>query len=682
VKISLEWLSDHVDLPAESTPAQLAHELTLKTVEVEGYDEIDGDIVFEIDNKSLTNRPDLWGHYGIAREFAVIYGVPLKPLQSAPRPPASTGLVGKLDPGLCERFSAVRFTVDNSLPTPGVIRERLRRIGEQSVNLCVDLSNYVMFTVGQPNHVYDADGLGLPLSAVFATEPNELELLTGKGVAVPAGIPVVRDATGAIAAAGVMGGASPAARLESRNFVLETATFKPGPVRRSSRRLGLRSAASARYEKALDTQRVDQAVGLFLHLLFEVSPDARASAEQDVVIAATARVELDAGLGFIERRIGTRLFPDEINRTLRGLGFGTAVHDDVLHVSAPTWRSTGDISLPHDVVDELARMHGFDQLPSVRPVVSLNPVSTLNRKPLSRLVREQLTGRGGLSEVFTYPWAASHLLAACGFGEDDTVRVDGAPAPDRGRLRPTLIPNLLEAAAANLRYRTEFGLLEVGEVFAPGDRRTNPAKGEVLPSQRTALGIALAGTDGVALFRRAKGLLETVHRHCHLVELKLSGDTSAAWADPSARLAVRVGGAEVGALALVRPTVRRAAGIEDQNIACVELDLNALTTHTSRDNHYRQLSELPEPDFDLSVVVVDTAQWSQVAETVLQAHELVQRAEYIDEYRGTWVPEGHRSLTLKVTLRPREATLTASQISEVRDAVVAALEKRMGARLR
>ncbi|MFB9931696.1 hypothetical protein ACFORO_41185 [Amycolatopsis halotolerans] len=594
MKISRDWLTDYVPLP-DCSPDQLAHDLTLKTVEVEGYDLVDGDVVFEIDNKSLTNRPDLWGHYGIARELSVLYGLPLTPLPRVARPPSTTGIVSSVDPAWHRRILAVQCTVDSSVPTPPLIRHRLRRVGAPSQNLCADLSAYVMYSVGQPSDV----------------------------------------------------------RSSGDSIVLEIPTLVPSRARRSAR-----TEASVRQEKGLDTQRVDQAADLFLHLLTETDPSAVALGEEDVVLAATRRAEIEASLAEIERRIGIRLPPDEILRILRALGCTAEITGDQLRVVAPSWRSTGDLSLPVDIVEELARIHGYDALPARRPVVELTPRSRL---PLSRQVREVLAARGGATEVLTYPWSADHLLTACGLNAELTI--DHPPAPDRARLRPSLVPNLLEAAAANLRYHDEFSIFEVGTVF--------PA------TERTSAGILLAGPDGVDLFRRAKGLVELIRRHCHLTALDLSDTPDLTWTDPSARLAIHPG----GALALVRPSVLQTAGIDRGAVACVELDLDALRTHPSRENRYAPVGELPESDFDLSVLAADTVPWSLVADTAAQAHDLVRRVAYVGEYRGSRIPADHRSLTLRVTLRPRSATLTAGEIAAARSTVLAALE-RAGARPR
>jgi phenylalanyl-tRNA synthetase beta chain len=682
MKVSLEWLSDFIDPPPDLRPAQLAHDLTLKTVEVEDVLEVDDDVVFEIDNKSLTNRPDLWGHYGIAREFAAIYGLPLRRLPEPPRPAAAEGLVGDLDPDLCARFAAVEFAVDGSLPTPPAIRRRLARIGEGGVNFCVDLSNYVMFTVGQPTHVYDADRMGLPLSAKFSTEGAILDLLNEQTVELAGTTPVIRDRDGVVGIAGVMGGASSAIALTARRFVLEAATFRPQPVRRVSQRLNLRTEASVRYEKGLDTQRVDLAVDLFLHLLHQAAPDAATAGMQDVTVEPTASAQITVEREFLDRRIGQRLDDAEILGTLGALGFTATITPTSLRIVVPTWRSTGDVSLPHDIVEELARIHGYDRLPVVRPEVVLNPVRSLHRRSLDRTVREQLALRAGLQEVVTYPWTGDRMLAAAGFRKDETIRLESAPAPDRDSLRPSLVPNLLETVAANLRFRPSFGIFEVGVVFPCGERRPYRGMYEPLPRMTTMLGVALVGDDGMELFRRAKGILEMIRRYCHLTDLSLAGDSDVAWADPSARLAVRAGDAATGTLALLTPRARRLAGIEVPQVACVELDVARLTAYRSRENRFEPLPELPEAEFDLSVVVADEIGWQAIEATAREADELIRAVSYVDEYRGSWVPKGHRSLTVRVTLRPKDITLTADVIGAVRTEVLDVLGRELKAYLR
>lgn len=682
MKVSLEWISDFVDLPRDVDPGQVAHDLTLKTVEVENVIRVDGDVVFEVDNKSVTNRPDLWGHYGIARELAVIYGLELKPLPAGDRPEPLAGLSGTLDPALCQRFAAVEFTLEGLPATPQYIQDRLRRIGAGSDNLCLDLSNYVMFTVGQPTHVYDGDRLVPPLSVVVSDAPSTLELLSGQKVDLAEPTPVVRDTEAIVAVAGVMGGTGTAVHDASRRFVLEAATFRPGPVRRATQRLGLRTEASARFEKALDTQRVDQAIGLFLHLLREVVPNAVVSGMQDVTLESTPSAEVELSRDFLDRRIGEALETSELRSTLEGLGFRAEIVSTALRVTVPSWRSTGDVSLPHDILEEVARIHGYDRLSVAQTSVTLQPVRSLNRVSVVRAVREALAHRSGLQEVVTYPWAQDALVAGAGFTKEQTVRFEGMPAPDRGSLRPSLVPGLLETVATNLRHARQFGVFEIGTIFEGGGLHPYQGRYEALPPMRNMLGVALVGDEGVDLFRRAKGVVDLVRRHAHLVDLRCEGDGDAMWADRSARVGVMAGETRVGTLALLTPRVRRLAGIDEVQVACVELDLQGVRRHESRDNTFEPLPELPEADFDLSVVIADNVVWARIEDVVRGVEALVSAVSYVDEFRDSWVPQGHRSLTLRVTLRSKTATFSSESIGAARTGVLGALEREFGAHLR
>jgi len=683
MRISLEWISDFLALPGDLTPRQLAHDLTLKTVEVEEVQLVEGDVIFEIDNKSLTNRPDLWGHYGIAREFAAIYGLELTPLSPAPRPPHVEGLVGEVDAALCDRFAAVRFTVGNDVSAPELVRRRLARIGEASINLCVDLSNYVMFTVGQPNHVWDADLIELPLQAGFDSSRGALPMVASSDIKLVDDTPVIRDGRGVVGIAGIMGGASSSVHPTSTRFVLEVATFRPRPIRRSSQRLGLRTESSTRYEKGLDTQRVDVAIDLFLNLLAQAAPDAAATEMQDVQLRPTRPGNVTAPRSFLDARIGERLDSREISGTLDALGFRAVVDDESVMVTVPTWRSTGDVALPHDVLEELARIHGYDRLPSATVPVVLRPVRSLHCSSVDRSIREQLALRGGLQEVITYPWTADHLLAAGGYSKDETIRFEGATSPDRNSLRPTLLPNLLETIAANQRYRPGFQVFELGTVFPPGAWKPYRDRYETLPPLVKALGLALvANAPGEILFRQAKGILEMVRRFAFLLDLTIDGPADASWADPSARVAIRVGVEQVGTLALLKRRVLRAAGIEGVQVAYAELDLTPVTAHRSRDNRFGPLPVLPESTFDLSVVLADEVIWGPLQDAVTKMDPLIRSIDYLGEYRSANLPPSHRSLSLRITLQPRDATLGSEDILRCRTSVLSLLEKEFGAILR
>lgn len=688
MKISLAWVADFVTLPADLVPQRIADELTLKTVEVEAVHHVDGDAVLEVDNKSLTNRPDLWGHYGVARELAAMFDVPLRPLPAATLPPAMDGLVGDLDPTLCAGFSAVAFTIgDPTAGTPEWIRRRLCSVGESSGQLCVDLSNYVMLTVGQPTHVYDAEHLHLPLS-VRPADGKPVTLLNGKIVQPDAPAPVIYDTVCSVALAGVMGSNDSAVRPTTTRFVLEAASFGARAVRRSAQLNGLRTDASARYEKAIDTQRVDAAVGYFLHLLTEAAPAARADGMQRVVVEETARNEIRVERQFLADRIGTELPTADVTGRLERLGFDVVVDEDGFDVVAPSWRSTGDVSLPHDILEEVARLHGYDALPIAPVVVTLDRVRSLHTRSLARLVREQLGTRARLREVINYPWTPDRRLAAFLIDKSATVRFDEAPGPDLDSLRPSLLPNLLAAVAQNLPYFSELKVFEVGVVFASRGAQADSGPpqtdaGELLPWQHQSLAVVLTGDDGPLLLRQAKGLIDLIRRTCFVTELCAApGGVYPPWAEPRAALAVSADGRQIGTVALTRVPVLHAMGVSAPRVACIEIDLDALTTEASRDNGYDPVLPWPDAAFDLSVVLADGVTWQQVGEVVRGADPLVHDVRYVGEYRGGWVADGARSLSLSITLRPTDHTLTPAETSRSREVVLDRLSNELGATLR
>jgi phenylalanyl-tRNA synthetase beta chain len=646
------------------------------------------DTVLEIDNKSLTNRPDLWGHHGLAREFAAILGLPLSgPVlgPKAARPATQSGLIGAIDPAVCRRMVLVEFELDIRVPSPLWLRSRLARIGEASVNLPVDLGNYVMFATGQPVHIYDAESVELPLSVAIQAEPQKLDLLDGQCLGLPAGSPVVVDQSGPVALAGIMGGLSSAVTTGSRRFILEAATFAPQAIRRAAQRTGLRTEAAARFEKGLDTQRVDQAIDLYLTLLERCAPTSRARTMQDLTSNPTQRAAVDVEIGFLARRIGIPLETDRVKGILESLGFLVRTDGTTLATVAPTWRSTGDVSIPDDVLEEVARILGYEEIPAAALAGTLIHLPPGETYPLDRRIREQLAARAGMQEVITYPWSADKMLEAAGYQTSAGVGIEGAPAPDRGTLRPGLIPNLLEAVSGNLRFGSSFSLFEVGTVYDGTSTSPWANRFEMMPGIDTRAAAMLVGADGRELFRRAKGVLEMLVRACRIVDLRFGSPDDAVtplWADRQVQMALIASGRQVGTLALLSTRCRRLAGIEDSHVACFEVDLCGLAMHPTRENAYQPVPEWPESDFDLSVVVPEATKWTQIAESAESAGRLVHKIAFVDEFRGSWVPEGCKSVTLRVTLRPDTGTLTSGEITAVREEVLAALARDLDAHLR
>lgn len=687
MKLSLEWLRDYVDLPADLPVAALMHDLTMTTVEVESATAVDGDTVFEIDNKSLTNRPDLWGHYGIARELAAIYKVPLKPLPALPDdlPPAPAPLVGRLDPQ-CHRFTATTFAGARAAESPAWLRARLARLGQNSFNLWVDLTNYVMLDTGQPLHAYDAQTLALPLGTRIARKGEQTSLLNGETYEFADDTLAIVDARTIVGVAGVMGGLDSAVTASTTAIVLECANFDALTIRRASRHLNLRTDASARFEKAIDTQRIDAALARFFALVTDLQPEARITGFQDLSPRPTTRRHITTRLDYLEGRLGASLTSGDVSAGLRSLGFEVSEGrsgdspgspDGALAVTAPTWRSTGDVSGPHDLLEEIARLKGYDNFAFAPAEVQLVHTAIDARTQFERRLRDLLTLSGGMYEVVTYPWVKREFLDAAGIGAAGAPKLHMAPAPDQDTLRPSLVPNLLEAAAQNLGFFDSFRIFEIGRVF-PGGTTAGDHPDEQLPVQRRHLAGALAGPDAAALFREAQGLLELLPRVAHGAPLTMLPAGGPAWADGTARIALTGPHGPAGTLAVVTKRARRLAGIKRGELVLFELDLDALEALPSRTNRFDPIASYPQADIDASMLFTAATSWSEIHEKA-SVGSPVREVLFVDDYRGKGVPEGFKSITLRLRIGEPGRTLTSEEINAARDIAKAALVRELQA---
>ena len=641
-----------------------------------GYD----DVVFEIDNKSLTNRPDLWGHHGIARELAAMFDRPLKdPPQFGALPPAGGFDVRIETPELCPRYDATHIAGVSAVPSPFWMQARLAKVGQRPINLLVDLTNYVMFAVGQPLHAFDAREVPSQIVVRRARAGERLVLLDETKVDLDDNTLVIANHEKPLALAGIMGG-DLGIRPDTTEVLLEVANFTAIPVRKTARRLGLRTESSTRYEKGIDFDRVALGQQMFLALIRDAQPSSRVVRHVDAVAARPRPITVDVGTEFLQRKLGIALPAEEMRALLERLQFGCTVRaDGTLHVDVPSWRSTGDVSLPEDIVEEVARLYGYDNLGFTPPVVRLEkPVIQLDRRK-ERRVREYFAFRAGMREVVSYPWVAPQALDAAGIAESETIGLTQPPMTG-ARLAPSLIPAMLTNVAANLRHVPRFRIFEFSRVFQPAPA---PDDGlEHLPRQPHHVAGAVVGDDATTVFLEAKGILEKLDRTVQIAPLSFSGDTAVAWGDPRARLAITCGGQPVGALAVASSRAKRKTGIRRAEVALFELDVDALTPLPSRDNDPKPLPTYPQVEYDISMIVAHSVTWADAQSIASEADAMIRAVTFVDQYVGPPIPPDRKSLTIRLHLGSDTGTLVRQQIDEVAGRAVAALGEKLGAVIR
>ena len=645
------------------------------------------DIILEIDNKSMTNRPDLWGHYGIAREIAALYDLPMKEFPHFDRNVENTSgfHVTVEDAERCPRMTGTQIENVCVKPAPYWMQVRIWKTGMRPINALVDITNYVMLATGQPSHAYDSDHIAGHIIVRRAKAGETLTLLNGKELPLSTDDLTIADDAGIVGLAGVMGGAKDSILPTTSKVILEIANFQAAGIRRTALRYDNRTEASARYEKAIDPERCDQALDLSMQLFSDLYPEMKVTGLVDEYPQHLKQAEIDVPLSWLERRLGKRLPPEEIRHKMELLGYGISFDGDNMHVVVPTWRSTGDVSIQADIMEEVARMYGYENFEAEPITTTFDGAINQLDKDLERRIKEYLAIRCGMQEIFTYPWMEESYVNAVLQSTEGILSLSTPPSPAERFVRSSLLPNLCKAVVKNERYFDEFSIFETAQVFRDENYTSPYDPREKLPSQRKNVAGAFVTTDKdiTALFRKAKGVVEMMARYVHMETLTFRQTEKPVWADNVVWLNIYRGEEKVGDLALLSKKVSMACGIKNLNVMLFQLDQDSLVPLKSRTNTFTHMAEYPMTDYDISLLLDGSVQWKDVLQTIGGIKsELLHGASFVDEYRGKQVPAGKKSLTLRLSIGSKEKTLTSSEIEEVASNVLSKIAKRFGAELR
>ena len=637
------------------------------------------DVIFEIDNKSLSNRPDLWGHYGMARELAAIYKLPLKELSDE----LPTGLpeypVEIREPERCNRFTATKIDNVYVKESPSWMKSLITNAGMRPINALVDITNYVMLAVGVPQHAYDSTHVsGEQIVVRLADDGEKLLLLDEKDLELTHDHLVICDAEKPLNLAGIKGGKFDSVLDTTNSVILECAVFSAPGIRRTTAYFNEKTDAALRYEKGIDTQRAALGVSMALSLFKEIYPDCVFTAFADNYPVKTENAVIDITQDFLDRRLGEVIERSEIEDILTRLGYEVEFSDGVYHCKAPTWRSTGDVSIHDDILGDIARLIGYEYFKK-RPL-PVNFDSSVNQvnADLARRLREYLAFRCGMNEIFTYPWIDEKFIHAAKIDTDKSVRLATPPAPELGILRSSLVPGMLESIDKNHRYFDEFAMFEAAQVFEKGEYSPS-SPDEVLPVHKNLLTGAFAGKDAKTLFYKAKGVIESMSGYCHFEPLSFKQVEKPSWADEKVWLNIMSGKEVVGALGLVSVSALADSGIKMISAAVFELDTKKLTAYPSRTNEFKHLPQYPLVDQDLSILVDESVKWKEIKDAIGM---MVKELSFVEEYRGKQIPEGKKSIMLSYRIGNDDSTMTSKQIEKKMGAIVNVLKKKVGAELR
>ena len=642
------------------------------------------DVILEIDNKSMTNRPDLWGHYGMAREIAALYDLPLEPFEKYVPGKVKAYDVRIADTERCPRYIGAKIEGLSVKAAPFEMQSRIWRVGMRPINALVDVSNYVMLATGQPTHVFDSTHIIDHIEVRRASDGEKIQLLNDKELSLSTDDLVIADAEGAVALAGVMGGAKDSVLPDTKSVILEVANFESRGVRRTALRYDNRTEASSRYEKAIDAERCDQALALSVKLFSELYPDMKIVAYSDVYPKKPEKKEISVDFEWLDRRLGMRIPQETVARKLGSLGFDVTFTETGMEIVVPSWRATGDVSIKADIMEEVARMYGYENFEASSITTSFTGAINQLDYDLVRKIKEYLAFRCDMQEIFTYPWMDDEFVDAIIPDKSEILALSTPPAPNEKYIRSSLLPNICRAIVKNERNFDGFDIFEEARVFIDKDY-TEEYVNEKLPCQEQHLGLAFVGSsdDVTALFLKAKGVIGAMPRYTHMAGFTFERNEKPYWADDTVWLNICLNGKKIGDVGLLSKKAALACGIKVLSAVLAEIDIGSLEPFKSRTNKFARVSEFPATDYDLSLLVDSTVKWSDIYEAVMgKKNELLKDVVFVDEYKGKQIPDGKKSVTVRLIVGSSEKTLTSGEIEDVAKSVVKKLTKTLGADIR
>lgn len=639
-----------------------------------------GDVVLDIElTPNLARANNI---IGMAREVAALTGQSIR--QWPPQDVMLAGpyaakttytAVSSADPQLCARYSAALIENVTIQPSPAWMQRRLRLAGMRPINNIVDITNYCMLETGQPLHAFDYDKLQLSRNGIVVrqAEPGE-RLLTLDGIdrELAPDMLLITDDSGPIALAGVMGGAATEVSESTRHILLESANFDFLSIRRTSQQLRLYSEAAQRFGRGMDPELTPLGLLRAGRLMETVGGGTLHSDIADTYPNRPGTKQIALPLGDVKRLLGIDVGLDETVRMLTALEFGCTVQTQgdatTIDVKVPSYRL--DVSIPADLIEEIARIHGYDAIPSTLMRDVLPPQRSQPQRQGMEQTRDILAGCG-LTEIISYSLTNLDLINQLNPGQpqanpDDYVRVANPLSTEREILRQTLLPSMVETLQSNSRFRQRMLLFEIGRVYLP-------QPGEELPAEPRRLAIGLTGPihpaswqtspDVTAYlgFTHLKGVLDTLVKRLNAPELRYESASHPAL-HPARTAALHMHGASIGIMGELHPQLRESLALLDQPVALLELDLDALIA-ARQPRHFIPIARFPAVLEDMALVMDADVPARAVQDTIEAAGgELLRHVELFDVYQGESIPTGKKSLAYALTFQADDRSLTENEV--------------------
>jgi phenylalanyl-tRNA synthetase beta chain len=684
MKLSPHWIRDYVDLTVDDQ--RLAEGLTNVGISVEGISGSGADTVFEMEIG--TNRPDAMNHYGVAREAAAVYDRQLREI-SPKLPPANDGSPFPItveEPELCPRFSARVIRGTHIKPSPSQIAHRLQLLDQRPISNAVDATNYVLWEIGKPTHVFDMDLLEGGQIIVRKARPGEtLKTLDGVERKLTTEDLVVCDAKKPVGLAGVMGGYDTMITEKTRNIVIESAWWDPGIVRKMSRRHAIHTDASHRFERGADFESCPLSCDLVAQMILESGGGELIGDVVDVVSKKMDQAPVLLNVSEVRRILGGNLDAGQIFQLLKRLGFslipegqGDSEKEAQFRVNIPSWRL--DVEREIDVIEEIARLHGYDKFENTLPAYS-GAVVELPHAAVDATLRQRALALG-YNEALSLSFI-SHADAENFSGGTQVLELENPLSDEASVMRTSLVPGMIDMLAWNLnRDVADARLFEIGSVYEIlNGERVEPRRaclGATLESVRDSLPASRKldvskseQADAAEAFRGFKGDVESLlapfaaHLRCD--------SKTAAYFHPGRSARAMIDAEVIGQFGQIHPDVVAARKLR-QDVFLAEIDLEQLYRLGLRSVHFRPIRRFPAVDRDFSFVFADQVPFIEMKKSIwnLGITE-VRELNPVEIFRGGSIPAGKYSMLLRVRFQANDRTLRDDELTQWSGKIVAAL---------
>jgi len=621
------------------------------------------DVVLEIDNKTLTNRPDLWGHYGMAREFAVIFDRPLKKLETADLTKYAKlpKIAVDIESKNCYRYSAISAENINVKKSPDYMKIRLTYCGMRDINLLADLTNYVMMDVGLPMHAFD-NKIVHGIKVVDSKAGTKMLTLEGEEHELPEGAVTICDEhKEPVAIAGIKGGLKSGITDDTTSVLFEAAVFNSTAIRKTSRKIGLVTDASIRYEKSLDPEKTEIALARMIKLLAEIDCGAKVtSAFSDAYAYHYPQLAVDVDAKFISRVVGAELDEARVEKILTGLGFGVKKVAGKMHVEVPSYRATKDVSIKEDLVEEVARMFGYDNIEPQPLKFEAVPVSLKREVALEYEVKKYLAEKYNATEVHSYIWNYKDFCAKHKIEHPSYVRLMDSANSGQDSIRSLLAPTMLKFFEENKNSLSDIKIFEVGRVVSGKDENDLAVE-----EKRLCYLLASQTKSEEELFFEMKKTILDIAKTVVGLEVSLKKGEVHTYLHPvnSARVVSRTD--DFGEMGMLHPTVNRS--IDKRFAVCVvELDFGKLAGAPVYYKKPKAISKYQQVDMDFNFLVDKNMPYGEF-EVLLNKYrnKISNGFELVDIYEDESLGD-RKSITVRYNLGAYDHTLSGEEIEKFR----------------